>query len=121
MKKLEEELIIKEFKPVTILKDDTELEGEINFRETLEIRGKFKGKIKSDGVLIIAPEAEIEGEIKARIVILAGAVRGNIEASEKIDILSTGRLFGDIKTAKLRIADGVIFEGNCHMLQEKEL
>ncbi len=106
-----------EVKPVTIFANDTEFEGVLSFKNPVEIRGRFKGDIETDSILIINNSADVEADIKAKIVIIAGKVKGNIESSEKVDILPTGKLYGDIKTAKLKIADGVIFEGSCHMIK----
>ncbi|MBN1899210.1 MAG: polymer-forming cytoskeletal protein [Spirochaetes bacterium] len=117
MKKITDFVSISEFNPRTILFEDTSFDGVLHFEKPLEIRGKFKGKIHSKSVLLINQSACIEGDVKANIVIVAGTVKGNVEGLIKVDILSTGKLYGDIKTAKLKIADGVIFEGSCHMMK----
>jgi len=47
-------------------------------------------------------------------------VKGNVEATEKLEMLSTGKVFGNIRTAKLKIADGVVFEGKCEMIRNPQ-
>ena len=47
-------------------------------------------------------------------------VYGNIEASEKVEMLSTGKIYGNVRTAKLKIADGVTFEGKCEMIKRSD-
>ena len=119
MKKISGVVSITEYKPQTIFADDTEFNGELNFKNPVEIKGKFKGKIYTESVVIISEDGMVEADIKANIVIIAGTVKGNVEAKKKVEILSTGKLYGDIKTAKLKIADGVIFEGSCHMIKDE--
>ena len=60
------------------------------------------------------------GIVVVVILIIGGYVKGNVEAKENLELLSTGQLFGDIKTAKLKIADGVVFEGKCEMIKNGE-
>jgi len=119
MKKFSKYDTITEYHPNTIFAEDTEFNGKLSFDEPVEIKGKFKGEINTKSVVIISETANVEANIKANAVIIAGTVKGNVEAAEKVDILSTGRLYGDIKTAKLKIADGVIFEGSCHMIRNE--
>lgn len=103
--------------PATTFKNDTVFDGNLSFNKTVKIEGKFKGKINSDGTLIIGRDADVEANIKASSVILEGTIKGNIEAMDKLEILPTGKLYGNIKTSKLKIADGVVFEGSCEMIK----
>jgi cytoskeletal protein CcmA (bactofilin family) len=52
--------------------------------------------------------------------VVGGTIKGNIEATEKLEMLSTGKVFGNIRTAKLKIADGVVFEGKCEMIKNPQ-
>jgi len=103
----------------TTLAEDTNFDGKLNFEKSVKICGKFKGEISTNGILIISETAYVSANINAKIVIISGEVKGNIKASEKVEILPSGRVYGDITTAKLKISDGVIFEGSCHMLKEE--
>ena len=105
----------------TVLEQGTSLEGELFFLSSLKIRGKFKGSIVSEGLLVVDQGAALEADIKAKDVVIAGQVKGNIIATNKLEIESSGKLYGDIKTGKLKIADGVFFEGNCEMMDQKEI
>lgn len=95
---------------------ETDFEGDLEYDTSLKILGKFKGQIKTNGFLIIGETAEVEAEISAGSLIIGGTITGNIEAKEKCEVLSTGKIYGNIKTKKLKIADGVVFEGNCQMI-----
>lgn len=95
---------------------ETEFEGELEYETSLKILGKFKGQIKTPGFLVIGESAYIEAEIFAGSLIIGGTIKGNVEVKGKCEILATGKIYGNIKTNKLKIADGVVFEGNCQMI-----
>lgn len=100
---------------VTTLSKDTVFEGYLEYTNPLMIYGKFRGKICTSGCLWIMDTAMIEADIFVGAVRISGTVKGNIFAKDKVELLSNARLFGNIKTKKLKIMDGVFFEGNCDM------
>jgi cytoskeletal protein CcmA (bactofilin family) len=104
----------------TTLGRETEFNGIMKFKDSLKIIGRFKGEIISPGFLYIENGAEVKANIKVGSVIIGGVVRGNVVAKEKLEMLETGKVFGNIKTAKLKIADGVVFEGKCEMIKNPE-
>jgi len=101
----------------TTLGKETVFRGTMKFSESLKIDGNFEGDIESSGFLYIEEGAEVRADIKVRAVVVGGVVHGNITASEKLEMLSTGQVYGNIRTAKLRIADGVVFDGRCEMIK----
>lgn len=104
----------------TVLGKSTVFDGTMRFTKSLKIDGSFKGKIISTGFLYIEEGAVVTADIKVGSVVIGGVVYGNVEASENLEMLTTGQVFGNIKTAKLRIADGVVFEGKCEMIKNPE-
>ena len=104
----------------TTLGKETNFSGVLKFRESLKIDGKFDGEIESPGFLYIENGAVVKANIKVGSVVVGGVVRGNIEASERLEMLATGKVFGNIRTAKLNIADGVVFEGKCEMIRNPQ-
>jgi cytoskeletal protein CcmA (bactofilin family) len=104
----------------TVFGKDTQFFGDITFKKSLQIDGTFEGEISSGGFLVIGEGAVVKANINAKAVIIKGTVYGNIEAREKLEIQSQGRVYGNIRTAKLKIADGVIFEGSCEMIKAYE-
>lgn len=109
-----------EQKETSVLNEDTEFSGTLQYKKAVQINGKYKGQIITDSVLIISEDAYVEADIKVNVLILAGTLRGEVEAREKVDILPTGKLYGNIITAKLKIADGVVFDGTCKMINSKQ-
>jgi cytoskeletal protein CcmA (bactofilin family) len=104
----------------TTLGKETSFSGIMNFKTSLKIDGKFQGKIISPGFLYVEDGAVINADIDVGSVIIGGYVKGSVTAKENLELLATGQLFGDIKTAKLKIADGVVFEGKCEMIKDEE-
>jgi cytoskeletal protein CcmA (bactofilin family) len=107
-------------KITTTLGKETSFNGVLRFKESLKIDGTFEGEIESPGFLFIENGATVKANIKVGSVVVGGVVRGNIEASERLEMLTTGKVFGNIRTAKLNIADGVVFEGKCEMIKNPE-
>jgi cytoskeletal protein CcmA (bactofilin family) len=101
---------------MVVLGDRTSLNGFLRFKETLCIRGKFKGTIEAAGSLIVDRGAVVEADhIAVESLTVYGTVIGAIHAVDKIDMLSGAEVRGDCVAARLRIADGVFFEGQCSM------
>ena len=104
----------------TILGNETVFKGTMRFNKPLKIDGKYEGKIESDGFLYIEDGAEVRADIKVASIVVGGIVYGDIEAYEKLEMLETGQVVGNIRTARLKIADGVRFEGKCDMISDHE-
>ena len=107
-------------KITTTLGKETSFNGVLRFKESLKIDGTFEGQIESPGFLYVENGATVKADIKVGSVVVGGVVRGNIEASERLEMLTTGKVFGNIRTAKLNIADGVVFEGKCEMIKNPD-
>ncbi|MCX8059289.1 MAG: polymer-forming cytoskeletal protein [Spirochaetes bacterium] len=99
----------------TILGEETNLEGDLKYKDSLMIKGRFKGTIKTDGYLILDANSNVEADITAKYVRIAGTLKGNILDSFKIEMVGQAKVAGNIKTEVLKIDDGVIFEGKCEM------
>jgi cytoskeletal protein CcmA (bactofilin family) len=100
----------------TIIGKGTFFEGRLSSTEGLRIDGKVRGKIECACSLVIGAEGEVEGEIIAETVCIAGALVGNVTARKHLEIVQNGRVNGDISTENLVIDEGVVFEGRCRML-----
>jgi cytoskeletal protein CcmA (bactofilin family) len=94
---------------------ETEIIGDISFKENFRIDGVFKGKILSGNGLIIGETAEIEADIEVGSITINGRVKGTIKAKDRIEIFSKGRVIGTVATPKLIIEEGAFFQGSCQM------
>jgi len=103
----------------TILGASTSFSGTLQFETSLMIRGRFEGDIIAKGALYIDEGATVHvGRMRAMSIIVAGSVNGDLEAVDKVEFRSSAQVRGNVKTAKLRIADGVLFEGRCEMVND---
>ena len=89
------------------------VKGELHSRGTLRIDGNVEGKVSADASVVVGEKGVVKAEIGAAQVIIGGTVHGKVLGREKVEILSTGRLYGDVttKAAKFVVSEGVIFEG----------
>lgn len=94
---------------------DTEITGDIKFKDSFRIDGKFKGKILSGNSLIIGETGEVEADIEAGSISINGRVKGSLTAADRIEIFSLGRVTGKLVAPKLIIEEGAFFQGSCQM------
>ncbi len=97
----------------SIIGEGATFTGEFRLSGLIRIDGHFKGLIVTDGKVLIGKTGFVDTDIKARIIIAGGEITGNIYASEKIILLSTCKLRGDVVTPRLIIEEGVNFQGKC--------
>lgn len=98
----------------------TEFEGKLMFSGSVRVDGNFKGDVKGGGIFIVGEGANIEANIIVDSLLVSGDVRGSIEAREKVEIYSKGKIFGSVKTSVFVVQEGAVFEGDCHMANEGE-
>ena len=104
----------------TTLGKETVFRGTMKFETSLKIDGTFEGEIESEGFLFIEDGASVRADVRVGSVVVGGVVHGNIVAKEMLEMLSTGKVYGNVTTAKLKIADGVVFEGKCEMIKNPD-
>ncbi len=90
-------------------------EGKMTFEGVFRVDGKVEGEIFHSGTLIMSETAVIKGKVEVDALILNGIVEGEVNAKERVEIHSRGKLYGTILTPVLIIQDGGILEGNCKM------
>ena len=101
---------------MVIFGSSTSFSGLLRFKESLCIRGKFKGTIEAAGDLIVDKDAVVEADhISVDSLMVYGTVIGAVHAVDKVDMFPGAEVRGDVSAARLRIADGVLFEGQCSM------
>lgn len=104
---------------LTILGEQTEFDGVLNFTDNLVITGKFTGTIESTGSLVIEKTGNCSvDKITADSITIAGQVQGDLSAKTKLEMFSGSTIVGNVETSRLRIADDVNFQGQVKMLDE---
>ena len=88
------------------------VKGEITGSEDLFIDGNVEGKVTfRNAVLTVGPNASVKGDIDAREIVIRGRVEGKLEGSDRVQIWSTARVNGDIRSQRIAIEDGAEFRG----------
>jgi cytoskeletal protein CcmA (bactofilin family) len=96
----------------------TEFNGILNFEGAVRVDGKLDGEVISKDMLVVGECAEIKADIDIGTIVIMGKVSGNIEATEKVEIIKGGEFMGNIKTPSLFVEVGAIFDGNCEMIKK---
>ncbi|PKN69438.1 MAG: cell shape determination protein CcmA [Deltaproteobacteria bacterium HGW-Deltaproteobacteria-12] len=91
--------------------------GKLIFNGAVRIDGDFQGEVYGQGSLVIGEGALVKANIAVNSVYIGGEVQGNIEVKEKINIHSTGKFYGDVRTPVFIMEEGAFFEGRSNMTE----
>lgn len=95
----------------TILSKESTFKGDLETSGSVRIDGILEGQIRAQGEVIIGEGCQVKADIAAKRVIVEGEVHGNIEASNGLEICSTGKVFGNISGDRLIIEEGALYQG----------
>ncbi len=87
--------------------------GNFSINGSLRIDGRFEGKSLKADQLYIGHEGKVKTSIEAVSVIVEGLIMGNINATSRVLLMPTAKVYGDIRTPELIIQNGVLLEGRC--------
>ena len=99
----------------SIIGEGTRFKGEFDLNGLLRIDGDFTGVIRTKGKVLVGKNGRAECTLNAGTVVVGGVLRGEIISTEKVIILSTGLVLGNITTPRLIMEEGVIFNGSCRI------
>ncbi|HEX3203539.1 MAG TPA: polymer-forming cytoskeletal protein [Nitrospiraceae bacterium] len=105
----------------TFLGRGVDFKGVIRFDGTVRIDGRMEGEVHTKGVLIVGEHAAIKGLVVAGTVICGGRVQATVTASEKVQLLKSAILIGDIRTPILSMDEGAHHHGMCEMGANKNM
>ena len=97
------------------LGEGSQFKGDVSFRGALRIDGRLEGTSVCGEALIIGERGQIDAEIQVERLQVSGHVRGNITAKRWVELLDTSQVTGTIRTPRLTIWRGAIFNGKCEM------
>ena len=101
--------------PDTHVGEEVVLEGTLRFKGGARVDGIVKGRIVSEDRLEVGPEAELEAQVDVGVLVLQGAITGNVHARVSAEIHDEGELRGDLRTPALQVHRGAMFFGHCDM------
>ncbi len=113
MKEKDKERKYDEHKMTGFFDKDTEFRGDLSFKGSFRIDGRFKGTVVSDSMLVVGEQGVVEADVKVAYIVINGEVRGTVQAEDKVEIHSRGRVFGTIITPKLVVEEGALLEAKC--------
>jgi len=87
------------------------IEGKIEGAGHVRIAGRFKGDVNVQGNLTIDGGAHLTGQVRAKNVVVAGELHGNIDGADRVELLQTGVVIGDLKVGSLTVAGGSRMRG----------
>lgn len=99
----------------TLIGKGAVIEGNITAPETVRLDGILNGNCECKENLIIGTDGQVNGDITAKNVLISGKVEGDIFANGKIELLSTGKILGNITAKSLVIDENACFDGRCSM------
>jgi cytoskeletal protein CcmA (bactofilin family) len=92
------------------------IKGTISAGENLEIAGRVEGSIEvRDHLLTIAPNAQVFASVSAKSVSVAGAVTGEVRATDRIEVRRNGSVEGDVSAPRVAMEEGAVFHGRIDM------
>ncbi|MCA9894401.1 MAG: polymer-forming cytoskeletal protein [Anaerolineae bacterium] len=104
----------------SVLGASADLEGRLSSKGNLRLDGTFTGTLEIEGNVLVGETAIINADIEARNISIAGAVRGNVTGN-KVQLLRTGRIWGDIRATALTTEEGAFIDGRITMIGRDEV
>ncbi len=102
----------------TIIGKGTVIGGDFTAEKSVRMDGVIEGNVKVAGELVVGETGKINGNVDAAAVIIGGEVFGNVTAPERVELTSSARLIGNIKTGVIVIDEKAVFQGGCDMNQD---
>lgn len=100
----------------------TSVSGEATFQMMLRVDGHLSGRVSSgDGTLIVSAGGIVDADVAVAIALINGTVNGDITATNRIELGRVAKVNGNIQTPALVVESGALFEGNCRMMQPREV
>jgi cytoskeletal protein CcmA (bactofilin family) len=95
----------------SVIASDITIEGKIDGTGHIRLAGRFKGDVNIQGDLTIEQGAKLTGSVRANSVTIGGEIEGNIESAQRVELLESGVLNGDLKAGTLTVAAGSRMRG----------
>jgi len=96
---------------ITLLAKGVLLRGEIHVEGTVRIDGRLEGDLKTSGTVVIGEDGVVQGTITAGTIISSGKIKATVRATERIQLLKTGLLVGEVHAPAFSMEDGAKFQG----------
>jgi len=105
---------------LTIIKQGTEVTGELSTLDDIRIDGQFFGNIETKGKLVISKQGYVEGIVKGTDILINGAAKGDFQVDNNFHLSPEGVFSGSVETKFINISETSIFDGTCVISQSKK-
>jgi len=100
----------------TVVGAEAVFEGTLSTKNSVCVEGTFRGKLHSEGAVILSRSGSIEADVVAGYISVNGTLRGNVRALQQLDVGETGVIHGEVQAAAVTVAKGGVLEGTCRMI-----
>ena len=101
----------------TMIGPGAEIKGNMHIKGSIYIDGRVEGNVQTEDGIMMGEHGSVKGNLTASNIIIGGKVHGHINGHQRVELLASAVVDGDIKTPRVLIAEGSIFEGTCEMDQ----
>jgi cytoskeletal protein CcmA (bactofilin family) len=99
----------------TFLGKGVRFNGVVHFEGTVRIDGQLEGEVHTKGTLVVGEHAVIKGIITAGTITCGGKIAGNVTATERMHLLKSAVVIGDVRSPAFSMEEGAHFQGQCDM------
>ncbi len=104
----------KENRLETIVGPGSRITGELATRGTVRVDGEIEGEVTAD-LVVVGEGGRIAGTVRSKRLVVGGRIDGDVESEELVELREKAVLRGEVRTARMAIREGALFEGNCRM------
>lgn len=99
----------------TVIGNEAYFQGTLTAKGSLRIDGRVDGSIVDAKIVTVGKSGKVKGDISCEICYVSGEIKGNITALDHIEALKGSRVDGDIRSPRIMLEEGALFNGNCSM------
>ena len=103
----------------TVLSNQIKLEGRLQSTSNIRFDGEMNGDLTTEGDLSVGEGGRVKANVGGRNVVVGGSIQGNVNTTGRLEILATGKVFGDIVVGSLIIDEGGILRGKSAVHSEE--
>ncbi len=104
----------------TIVGKETRVKGDIKSSGAVRVDGRVEGSVSSGDGVIVGESGTVHGNVRCKEAVVGGRIEGNLYVKNKVELLRTAHVQGDISYGRLLMEEGVQFEGRCVKDKEAE-
>ena len=97
----------------TLIGQGSSFKGDIVVHGFFRVDGDLQGTINTEGRIFVSPSGRVKGSLTGRDVVIGGVVKGDLYATERITLLSTALVVGNVYAPRILMETGVLVEGYC--------